>query len=105
MLPDHYAMEKSCLLRLLVCRVSVKDIAMLGKWNNDHMTMSYINSIPLGAVMARAGFHDHLHMIARSTIAPPDELLACIFPGIEEMHEQKNEVGFYSVFSLILADA
>lgn len=74
---------------------------MLGKWNNEHMTMSYLNGIPLNAVLARAGFRDYLHMIPRSTVEPPDELLACIFPGIEKMHEAKVEVCLHTIYACV----
>ncbi len=65
---------------------------MLGKWNNEHVGMSYLNGIPLHAVLARAGFHDYLHMLPRSTVEPHADLLDCIFPGVEGLHERKVQV-------------
>ena len=59
---------------------------MLGKWSNEHIVKSCVNGIPLNAVLARAGFQDDaVHMIPRSTVEAPQELLDMIFPGIEEM--------------------
>ena len=65
---------------------------MLGKWKIEHMVMTYINGIPLPAVLARAGFQDQLHMLPRSTIEPHQDLLDCIFPGIDRLYEHKEEV-------------
>ena len=65
-----------------ICSVNIDDIAMLGKWNSDHMVKSYVNGIPLAAVLARAGFQDYFHMSPRTTVKPTDELLAEIFPGV-----------------------
>ena len=75
------------------CSVDLKDIAMLGKWSNEHIVKSYVNGIPLNAVLGRAGFKNHVHMIPRSTVQAPQELLDLIFPDIEEMLEHKKEVG------------
>ena len=65
---------------------------MLGKWSNEHIVKSYVNGIPLSAVLARAGFQRFVHMIPRSTVEAPQELLDMIFPGIEEMLEAKLQV-------------
>ena len=65
---------------------------MLGKWSNEHIVMSYINGIPLPAVLARGGFQHQLHMLPRSTIEPHQDLLDCIFLGIDRLHERKEEV-------------
>ena len=50
---------------------------MLGKWSNEHIVKSYVNGIPLNAVLARAGFQNHVHMISQSTVEAPQELLDC----------------------------
>lgn len=65
---------------------------MLGKWSNEHIVKSYVNGIPLNAVLARAGFQNAVHMIPRSTVEAPQMLLDLIFPGIEEMLEDKKQV-------------
>ena len=65
---------------------------MLGKWSNEHIVKSYVNGIPLSAVLARAGFQRFVHMIPRSTVEAPQELLDMIFPGIEDMLEAKEQV-------------
>ena len=65
---------------------------MLGKWNNDHMIMSYVNNIPLSAVLVRAGFKNHVHMIPRTTVEPPQELLDLLFPGVEKRLSDQEEV-------------
>ena len=65
---------------------------MLGKWSNEHIVKSYVNGIPLNAVLARAGFQNAVHVIPRSTVEAPQLLLDLIFPGIEEMLEDKKQV-------------
>ena len=65
---------------------------MLGKWSNEHIVKSYVNGIPLSAVLARAGFQRFVHMIPRSTVEAPAALLDKIFPGIEDMLEAKQQV-------------
>ena len=65
---------------------------MLGKWSNEHIVKSYVNGIPLSAVLARAGFQRFVHMIPRSTVQAPQELLDMIFPGIEDMLKAKQQV-------------
>ena len=77
---------------VIACSVDLKDIAMLGKWSNEHIVKSYVNGIPLSAVLARAGFHRFVHMIPRSTVEAPAALLDKIFPGIEDMLEAKQQV-------------
>ena len=72
--------------------MDLKDIAMLGKWSNEHIVKSYVNGIPLNAVLARAGFQNHVHMIPQSTVEAPQELLDMIFPKVEELLEHKKEV-------------
>lgn len=74
------------------CSMDLKDIAMLGKWSNEHIVKSYVNGIPLNAVLARAGFQNHVHMIPRSTVEAPQELLDMIFPKVEELLENKKQV-------------
>ena len=76
----------------VACSVDLKDIAMLGKWSNEHIVKSYVNGIPLSAVLARAGFQRFVHMIPRSTVEAPQELLKMIFPGIEDMLKAKQQV-------------
>lgn len=76
----------------IACSVDLKDIAMLGKWSNEHIVKSYVNGIPLSAVLARAGFQRFVHMIPRSTVEAPAALLDKIFPGIEDMLEAKQQV-------------
>ena len=76
----------------ITCSVDLKDIAMLGKWSNEHIVKSYVNGIPLSAVLARAGFQRFVHMIPRSTVEAPAALLDKIFPGIEDMLEAKQQV-------------
>ena len=77
-------------------RVTLEQIAMLGKWLNDHMVKSYVNGIPLAAVLARAGHLNMLHLLPRSTIEPDQALLDAIFPGVEELLEQAKQVRFSS---------
>ena len=52
-----------------------------------HAVKSYVNGIPLGAVLARAGFQSHLH-VPRSTVKADDELVAQIFPNLESLFEE-----------------
>ena len=61
---------------------------MLGKWSDEHAVKSYVNGIPLGAVLARAGFQSHLHLIPRTTVKADDELIAQIFPNVEGLFEE-----------------
>ena len=77
---------------VIACSVDLKDIAMLGKWSNEHIVKSYVNGIPLSAVLAQAGFQRFVHMIPRSTVEAPAALLDKIFPGIEDMLEAKQQV-------------
>lgn len=74
------------------CRVDIDDIAMLGKWNNEHMVKSYVNGVPVAAVLARAGHDNLLHLLPRSTVEPDQSLLEEIFPGVEKMLEEKKRV-------------
>ena len=74
------------------CRVDIDDIAMLGKWNNEHMVKSYVNGVPVAAVLARAGHDNLLHLLPRSTVEPDQSLLEEIFPGVEKMLEEKKQV-------------
>ena len=56
------------------------------------MVKSYVNGVPVAAVLARAG-HDYLlHLLPRSTIEADEDLLALIFPGVEKMLEDKKKV-------------
>ena len=67
-----------------MCSVTMDEIAMLGKWSNEHMVKSYVNGVLVAAVLARAG-HDYLlHLLPRSTIEADEDLLALIFPGVEK---------------------
>lgn len=83
--PPHYL--------LLLHRIPIEQIAILGKWDNNHMVKSYVNGIPLAAVLDRAGHMNMLHLLPRSTIEPPKPLLDLIFPGVEQMLEKKQQVG------------
>ena len=65
---------------------------MLGKWGSDHMVKSYVNGIPVAAVLARAGHDNMLHLLPRSTVEPPQELLDLIFPGVEKLLADRKEV-------------
>ena len=65
---------------------------MLGKWNNEHIVKSYVNGVPVAAVLARAGHDNLLHLLPRSTVDPDQSLLDQIFPGIEKMLEEKKRV-------------
>ena len=60
---------------------------MLGKWTTDHIVKSYVNGIPLHAVLARAGFQGQAHLIPRSTVKAHDDLLAEIFPDVDSCFE------------------
>ena len=88
----HLMLKRQSLNLTIACSVDLKDIAMLGKWSNEHIAKSYVNDIPLSAVLARAGFQRFVHMIPRSTVEAPQELLDMIFPGIEDMLEAKQQV-------------
>ena len=65
---------------------------MLGKWSNEHIVKSYVNGIPVSAVLARAGFQNHVHLIPRTTVEADQELLDMIFPGVEQRHSEQVEV-------------
>lgn len=80
------------LLSYTDCRVDIDDIAMLGKWNNEHIVKSYVNGVPVAAVLARAGHDNLLHLLPRSTVDPDQSLLDQIFPGVEQMLEEKKRV-------------
>ncbi len=64
---------------------------MLGKWSNEHIVKSYVNGIP-SAVLACAGFQNHVHLIPRTTVVADQELLDMIFPGVEQRHSEQVEV-------------
>jgi hypothetical protein len=76
------------------CSVDLKDIAMLGKWSNEHIVKSYVNGIPISAVLARAGFQNHVYLIPRTTVEADQELLDMIFPGVEQRHSEQVEVRY-----------
>ena len=78
---------------MCVCSVDIDDIAMLGKWNNEHIVKSYVNGVPVAAVLARAGHDNLLHVLPRNTIEPDQCLSDEIFPGIEKMLQQKTLPG------------
>lgn len=65
---------------------------MLGKWNNEHIVKSYVNGVPVAAVLARAGHDNLLHLLPRSTIDADQSLLEQIFPGVEKRLEEKKRV-------------
>ncbi|KAL0054133.1 hypothetical protein WJX82_004373 [Trebouxia sp. C0006] len=77
--------------------VDLKDIAMLGKWSNEHIVKSYFNGIPLSAVLARAGFQNHVHLIPRTTVKADQELLDMPFPGVEQRHNEQVEHNKHSI--------
>lgn len=87
--PWRYACSASATCE---CRVDIDDIAMLGKWNNEHIVKSYVNGVPVAAVLARAGHDNLLHLLPRSTVDPDQSLLDQIFPGVEQMLEEKKRV-------------
>ena len=62
----HLMLKRQSLSLTIACSVDLKDIAMLGKWSNEHIVKSYVNDIPLSAVLAQAGFQRFVHMIPRS---------------------------------------
>ncbi len=67
---------------------------MLGKWSNEHIVKSYVNGIPISAVLARAGFQNHVYLIPRTTVEADQELLDMIFPGVEQRHSEQVEVRY-----------
>ncbi len=67
---------------------------MLGQWSNEHIVKSYVNGIPVSAVLARAGFQNHVHLIPRTTVKVDQELLDMIFPGVEQRHSEQVEVRY-----------
>lgn len=74
------------------CSVDMHEIAMLGKWSNEHMIKSYVNGVPVAAVLVRAGHDPTLHLLPRSTVEPDQELLDKIFPGVEKLLQDKKAV-------------
>lgn len=76
---------------------------MLGKWNSDHMIKSYVNGVPVAAVLARAGHDNMLHLLPRSTVEPPQELLDLIFPGVEKLLADRKQVCMQIQSSILFA--
>ena len=72
--------------------MDISDIAMLGKWSNEHMIKSYVNGVPVAAVLVRAGHDNMLHLLPRSTVESDQALLDLIFPGVEKKLEDKKLV-------------
>ncbi len=56
------------------------------------MIKSYVNGVPVAAVLVRAGHDNMLHLLPRSTVEPDQALLDLIFPGIEKMLEERKTV-------------
>ena len=92
-------------LETCICRVDIDDIAMLGKWNNEHIVKSYVNGVPVAAVLARAGHDNLLHLLPRSTVDPDQSLLDQIFPGVEKILEEKKRVKFAAVGFAVMIPA
>ncbi|CEP12537.1 hypothetical protein [Parasitella parasitica] len=61
-------------------------LRMAERWGMDCMVGCYISSLPLDAMKSLAGFATNRLMnyfLPRAVIAPPEELLAQIFPDVE----------------------
>lgn len=64
----------------VLCRNTLEEIAHLGKWNDSHMTLSYLDMLPFPAVSVAAGHMKNTYMLPRGRVVVPKELTDLIFP-------------------------
>ena len=65
--------------------VSEEQIRRAGRWNQEQMVGCYLNALPREFMRSMAGHPSQMgcFKIRRASVAPPKELLALVWPGLE----------------------
>ena len=59
------------------------NLARMGRWNHDKMTVYYLSGLAVPGAFTSAGFHDEPYVLDHDCNVPPVELQRLIFPWIE----------------------
>lgn len=91
--------------------VSEDQIRRAGRWNQEQMVGCYLNALPREFMRSMAGHPSQMGCfeIRRASIAPPDELLAMIWPSLDAwkgqfgpLPDQRNDLAAAGATSLLL---
>jgi len=64
------------------------NLARMGRWCHDKMTVYYLSGLAIPGAFASAGFHNEPYVLERDCEQPPVELQRLIFPWIEAQYPE-----------------